>query len=161
PVKFFPFDRVVFAASPELLQDTLSVAVVRANQGTGPTLSQLEGDGVSWRTAQDARAGTGPTMSPLEGGELQAFLRRWEAAPEGYQQGSGGAAPDGTSGTPVVGVAWWSDRLARKHCRVVATRDRFVAEQVFGINSPSGADWPVLWRLSPERVYLRSLGGRS
>jgi WD40 repeat protein len=127
----YNFDRVVIDPTPKALKETLAAAVPFANKGYRVRL-------LTW---------------PPD--DFAAFVRKWRAAPEGQRQWSG------RNHMSTVAVAWWSDPLGRKHCRVVAAhcpadRDLFWPERDHHTPPPQR---PVLWRVYPDDLYLREEAG--
>ena len=59
----------------------------------------------------------------------------------------------------LVGAAWWTDALGRKHLRVVGRRlEPGNCQRNFRFG-PLGADWPALGLVYPDRVVLRTWPG--
>ncbi len=81
-------------------------------------------------------------------------VRRWiEGMPDPDQCHSNHRAT-------LLGVAWWSDRIGRKHVRVASWRleqHNVHHERLFG---PHGPARPALWLLFPERLIRRTLPER-
>src|SRR5262245_33480024 len=71
------------------------------------------------------------------------------------------AAQEGNERATLVGLAWWTDPLGRKHWRIVGRRlepGNNLLEHRFG---PLKANWPALCFLCPERTILRRRGKKA
>jgi hypothetical protein len=84
--------------------------------------------------------------------------------PEGWAAWVAGAASlaehDPSQRATLVGAAWWTDALGRKHLRVVGRRlepGNVLRTNLFG---PPGTDWPPLGLVYPDRVVVRTRPGR-
>jgi hypothetical protein len=127
------FDRVLIDPDRGQLEHCLREAVSHANAG-------VEQGGVNW---------------PLPGQDL--FWRFQEGTTAGSRQWNGEL---GEKGRPVVVLAWWSDRLGRKHHRVVGRMIPFDRPSTWDLLCPYGAPRPPLWFVYPEHVFLKRDGGR-
>jgi WD40 repeat protein len=90
---------------------------------------------------------------------LSTFLTEVETTPEGRRQFNG-SGPRDRSGQArsVVVLVWWTDRIGRKHHRVVGRRRRCNNSARHNILSPGG-DRPPLWLVYPDNLYLRQNQG--
>jgi hypothetical protein len=79
-------------------------------------------------------------------------VKRLERQPEGTQVWSG--TEDLGQRSTVVGLAWWSDHLGRKHIRVAGRRrepHKELWSTRFGV---PGEERPPAWLVHPDRLYL-------
>jgi WD40 repeat protein len=125
----------------------------------GPTEGDL--DGALAEAAAAANRGFRARLLAWPGPDFAAFLRRWRAEAEGWQQWNAG---DGrtrnyrdTTASGAAG-AWWSDPLGRKHCRIAARRVRQGTADAVSLFCPWD-ERPPLWRTCPADVYLRQEAG--
>lgn len=81
--------------------------------------------------------------------------------PDGFRQFNGGDGParpgDGRS---AVAVAWWTDRAARKHVRVVGDQGPFKRPMLDNMLCPFDEARPPLWLVYPEYVFIKRHGGQ-
>ena len=99
------------------------------------------------------------SLTPFERTNPESFLDRWQREPEGFQQWNGGPErPHRGQECSAVALAWWTDPIGRKHCRVVATR-HLLAEQSENFLSPTDRARPALWLVYPDHVSLRHRSG--
>jgi WD40 repeat protein len=141
----YRFDRVLIDPTPEALGALLAEASAAANAGCRSRL-------LRW---------------PFE--DFAAFVAEWRAAPEGQRQwnGPGAARKKGSGGDTrsAAAVAWWSDPVRRRHCRVVADRVEYGSREEQDLFQPEYVrpgechDRPVLWRVYPDDLYLRQAQG--
>jgi WD40 repeat protein len=90
-------------------------------------------------------------------------LARLEAAPEGHHQWNGGEGEGRSSqqSRSVVVLAWWTDLVGRKHCRVVGRRGRFNRHLLHNLlGPPEEGSRPALWLVYPDYVFLQRHQGR-
>src|SRR5262245_49925681 len=120
------YDRVLIDPEEGELDHTLKQAVAAANEKRRQRL-------VSW---------------PLPGrDELTADLRD----PAGFRQWNGGDGPARSGeGRSVVALAWWTDRAARKHFRVVGRHGTFNRPMLDNLFCPGGKARPPLWFVYPD-----------
>jgi hypothetical protein len=104
------------------------------------------------------RARSRKLPTPFAGSD---FLAKVEREPEGWRQwvGDGGRVRSGEACSLAL-VAWWSDRLGRKHYHIIAHRGSFSPAGRINVLSV-GEERPPLWLVYPENVYLRQRGDRS
>ena len=81
--------------------------------------------------------------------DARKLARQVAAQPEGVEQLRGGRG--GVPATQVL-AAWWSDRIGRKHVRVVGRRIQ--APTRFLLRKEVLATRPALWHVYPERLYV-------
>ena len=76
------------------------------------------------------------------------FVREIRAQPEGCQQWQ---ATDKTTRSGIVGIAWWTDYLGRRHFRIWAgvAADRSASFQPH----PDPERQPPLWHIAPENTF--------
>jgi WD40 repeat protein len=82
--------------------------------------------------------------------DFTAFVSKWRSAAEGRRQWKGKGS---------VAVAWWSDPLGRKHCRVVGAAG---ADDLFQPDTDAyreGRERPYLWLVYPDDLYPREQSG--
>jgi sugar lactone lactonase YvrE len=91
---------------------------------------------------------------------LTDVLAQAGTAAEGWHQWNGGTGR-GRSGEArsVVVLAWWTDRIGRKHHRIVGRRGPFNNASRRNLLAP-GDDRPALWLVYPERVFLCQRGAQ-
>src|SRR4051794_31159945 len=84
-------------------------------------------------------------------------LAQLASTPEGHHQWNGGG-PGGRSSDSrsVVVLAWWTDLVGRKHCRVVGRRGRFNRNLLQNLLCPDQGPRPALWLVYPDFVFLKS-----
>src|SRR5262245_61325185 len=82
------------------------------------------------------------------------FVRKHQRKPEGVQSVKGGR---GYATSAVVEAGWWTDRLGRKHWRVIGGRH---SDMEYYWRDPSPFSDHALWHVYPERLALRRLGKR-
>src|SRR5713226_4478590 len=102
----FPFDRVLIGPSREELLDVLLQAGASADQNERVNRVVLD------------------QANP------DRFLDRWEKEQVGTQQWNGGRPTADALIRSVVAVAWWTDHIGRKHCRVVGERAALGEEEL-------------------------------
>jgi hypothetical protein len=77
------------------------------------------------------------------------------AAPEGSHRLGGNWGPAFVEPASFVGVAWWTDRLGRRHVRVVGRRqERFSEHHLHHFRAPGGGDLPLAL-VDAEHVFYR------
>jgi WD40 repeat protein len=84
------------------------------------------------------------------------------AAVEGVRRWMGAAAPaPGTLSerATLLGVAWWTDPLARKHVRVASRRVESFSDHYGNCFVPGRTTRPPLWLVHSERLFLRTVPG--
>src|SRR4051794_2727412 len=80
--------------------------------------------------------------------------------PAGYRQWNGGDGPGRTNeGRSVVALAWWTDRMGRKHHRVVGRWGTFSRPSLDRLLCPTGEERPPLFLVYPSHVFLKRQGG--
>ncbi len=106
--------------------------------------------------AANARARSRTLPWPLA--ELGEALVKVERESEGWRQwvSDGGRVRSGEA-CSVLLLAWWSDRLGRKHHRLVARRGAFSPGGRKNVLS-EGEERAALWLAYPENTYLRERG---
>lgn len=78
----------------------------------------------------------------------------------GYLQWNGGDGPGRTNeGRAVVALAWWSDRLGRKHHRVVGRWGTFNRPSLDRLLCPSSEERPPLFFVYPSHVFVKRQRG--
>jgi WD40 repeat protein len=131
------YDRVLIDPSREELGRALEEAVRAANEERRQRL-------VSW---------------PLP--DLEAALNEAAGLAQGWRQWNGGEgrgrAGDARS---IVVLAWWSDRIGRKHHRLVGRQGRFNRPMLDNLLCPFGEPRPALWFVYPDYVFLKRDGQR-
>jgi WD40 repeat protein len=132
-----PYDRVLIDPGSEELEQALREAVGAANEGHRQRL-------LPW---------------PLPGYEgLRAEVG---GKPQGWRQFNGGdgkARPAETRSAAVV--AWWTDRVGRKHVRLVGRHGAFTRPMLDNLLCPFGEGRPSLWFVYPDHVFLKREGER-
>src|SRR5262249_4470554 len=128
------YDRVLIDPAADELTDALHEAVLAANDKRRSRL-------LGW---------------PLPGRDaLEADLD----SPEGWRQWNGGGGPARSGeGRSVVALAWWTDRLGRKHHRLVGRYGNFSRPMLENIFCPLGDPRPALWFVYPDHVFLKRDG---
>src|SRR5438046_203072 len=95
--------------------------------------------------------------------DQQRVLDRVDATAEGHHQWNGGES-EGRSAQQsrsVVVLAWWTDLIGRKHCRVVGRRGRFNRHLLHNLLCPAEeGPRPTLWLVYPDYVFLKCHQGR-
>jgi hypothetical protein len=92
------------------------------------------------------------------------FAKKAEGSAAWVAGATSPAEHDPTQRATLVGAAWWTDALGRKHLRVVGRRlepFNVLRSNLFG--PPGDSDWPPLGLVYPDRVVVRSRprgGGR-
>jgi hypothetical protein len=142
----YRFDRVLIDPTPKALGQALGEASAAANQGCRARL-------IAWPTD-----------------DFTTFVAEWQAAAEGQRQwiGPGTHRKSGPGGDTrsAAAVAWWSDPLGRKHCRVVSERVDCRSAEERDLFRPDAARYekpparPVLWRVYPDDLCLREIDGQ-
>jgi WD40 repeat protein len=140
----YRFDQTLVNPSPKLLQETLTKAAQTVNKGVRSRLLQ----------------------TPIA--DWPKFIKQWRRDAEGHYQWNapgefrrGGPGGDTRS---VAAIGWWSDRIDRKHCRVVADRVDCASQKEADLFQPDSdphreaRERPVLWRVYPDNLYLRATG---
>jgi WD40 repeat protein len=141
----YRFDKVLIDPTPEGLSAFLDLAAVAANRGYRARLL--------WGAMID----------------FASFVADSWTAPEGERQwiGPGTHRTSGPGGDTrsAVAVAWWSDPLGRKHCRVIGDRIDCGSAEEQSLFWPDNRGFspasqrPVLWRVYPDDLYLREVKG--
>jgi WD40 repeat protein len=93
------------------------------------------------------------------------FVRQEIGTTEGVRQWTGQITstdqPLSGDRATLLGVAWWTDPLGRKHVRVAGRRQEGFSQHARNLFAPYEASRPPLWLVHPERLLLRTLpGGR-
>jgi hypothetical protein len=100
----------------------------------------------------------------LDEAAYRRFVSQEMGAAEGVRQWMAETALSGLNSSmdraTLLGVAWWTDLLGRKHVRVVGRRVEGWAEHARNLFAPHGALRRPLWLVHPERLLLRTLPGR-
>jgi hypothetical protein len=131
------FDTILVAPSPQTLADALGRATKVANLRCRNALVQL---------------------SPEETEEL---CQNVADASEGFRQWLGSAEGAGREAhRSAVAVAWWTDRLGRRHVRVKGARWSFTYGQEGESNTlcPFEQTRPPVWMIYPDFIYLADAG---
>jgi sugar lactone lactonase YvrE len=129
----FAFDRVLIAPTAADLDGALSAAAAAAN-------GRHHARRVSWPPDDHA-----------------AFLDAWQAAEGRYEWANQERSPAQTFSA--VGVAWWTDPLGRKHCRVVARRPSRYGSNKAALGVEPGR--PPLTLVYPGETFLVERNGSS
>jgi hypothetical protein len=125
------YDRVLIAPSREQLDKALYEAVHVANDGRRQRL-------LHW---------------PLP--EREAFDEQM-TRPHGWRQWNGGEGPARAGeGRSIGAAAWWSDRVGRKHVRVVGRSGHFSKALLANLFCPFGEPRPPLWFVYPDHIFLK------
>jgi WD40 repeat protein len=66
----------------------------------------------------------------------------------------------GRSPATLVGLAWWTDPLGVRQVLVAGRRVEKADNRVHHLFGPRDEDRPALWLLCPDRIFLRTRGGR-
>jgi hypothetical protein len=131
------YDRTLIAPGREELERALREAVAAANR----------------RARTQTLAGEPP----------EGALRAAEAGgpAEGWWQWNGGAGR-GRAWQPLslVGIAWWTDRLGRRHVRVLGRRRKFSRPELNHLLDPEAEGWPALAGVYPDAGFLAERGGQ-
>jgi hypothetical protein len=127
----FRFDRVLAGPSREELLDVLLEASASADQDERVNRVLLD------------------QVNPGR------FLDRWENERVGIQQWNGGRPTDSAAPRSVVAIAWWTDRIGRKHCRIVGERAALGEGEIRNLFSPQDDDRPDLWLVYPDRACFQ------
>jgi WD40 repeat protein len=100
----------------------------------------------------------------LDEAEYRHFAEGTGARPEGSERW---LPPDavkqilaGIARGTLVGIAWWTDRLGRRHARVVGRRVEPENPHFDSRFGPLDEVRPPLWLVYPERVFLRTRQGQ-
>jgi hypothetical protein len=90
--------------------------------------------------------------------EFDDFTGELAKSPEGWWQWNG----SGKSGEvrSVLGVAWWTDHIGRRHLRLVGRRDAFRRDRLVHLLCPNVGARPGLCLVYPEAAFLLHRGGR-
>jgi WD40 repeat protein len=112
---------------------------------------------VAMRTAND-RSRMRILRWPLA--DLDATLDRLERDHDGRQQWNGGDS----RGRPgeifsVVVLAWWTDLIGRRHCRIVGHRGKLDQARLDNFLCP-GEERPAVWLVYPDYFFRRRGHGR-
>jgi hypothetical protein len=127
------FDTILVGPSQQSLTEALNRAVKAANSRCRAAL-------VQWSPQESA-----------------AFWRTVAAQPEGWRQWLGGPpGPRDRDHRSALAVAWWTDRLGRRHVRVKGARWSFSYDQgaLQNILCPYAEERPPVWMIYPNFVYL-------
>lgn len=131
------FDKVFVQASREGLGAALQAAANAAND-------QARLRAVRWPPA-----------------DLDVVLLLVARQPEGRRQWNGGAGRGRAGETySTVALAWWTDLIGRRHCRVVGRRGKLDPSRLDNVLSP-GEDRPAVWLVYPDYFFRRGAHGRS
>jgi hypothetical protein len=91
------------------------------------------------------------------------FIHNEMAAPEGVRRWIAGTQTQDEGSAPgratLLGVAWWTDPVGRKHVRVVGRRLEPSSEHHHNRFIPPGKTRPPRWLVHPERLFVRTLPG--
>jgi WD40 repeat protein len=100
----------------------------------------------------------------VEEAEYRRFVAGTESRPEGAERwlppDAAKAMLAGTARGTLVGIAWWTDRLGRRHARVVGRRVEPENPHFDNRFGPLEEMRPPLWLVYPERVFLRTRQGQ-
>lgn len=128
------YDRVFIDPEPSDLDQSLQQAVAAANE-------RRRQRRVEW---------------PLEGRD---DLQRALTQPHGYRQWNGGDGPARpTEARAIVALAWWTDRVGRKHHRLVGRQGLFNRPMLDNLLCPFGDPRPPLWFVYPHHVFVQRAG---
>jgi hypothetical protein len=91
--------------------------------------------------------------------DYDAFTSELARSLEGWRQWNG----SGKSGEvrSVLGVAWWTDHIGRRHLRLVGRRDAFRRDRLAHLLCPNVGPRPGLCLVYPESAFLCRRGGAS
>jgi WD40 repeat protein len=107
-----------------------------------------------------ALANQADNLLALDHDHWAAFVADIRTEPEGVRQWAQEVKYDGPSA--VVGLAWWTDALSRRHFRVwagSAADESYAGQMVPGLDSETPA-WAPVWHIGPDRVVARTVDGR-
>ncbi len=128
------YDRVLVQPTPQQLAEALQQAVLAANERSRLRL-------LRW---------------PPE--DLDVALERLQRDAEGRLQWDGGGPAGDTHSA--VAVAWWTDGIGRRHCRVVGRRARLDPAGLENLLSPGDDARPAVWLVYPDYFFRRHGRGR-
>jgi hypothetical protein len=78
-----------------------------------------------------------------------------DRAAEGWRQWNGGEGKARSwEARSALALAWWTDPLGRKHCRVLARRGRFARPYLDHLLDPTGEGWPPLALVYPALLFF-------
>jgi hypothetical protein len=138
-----PFDSCFVDPTEDRLARTMVEAVQTANKRC--RVGKLTPDAAAYRKFVQQDMGT------AEG------VRQWTAPAAAPAPGQNFPSDRAT----LLGVAWWTDPLGRKHVRVAGRRhEGLFSEHARNLFAPYGGSRPPLWLVHPERLLLRTLPGR-
>jgi WD40 repeat protein len=91
------------------------------------------------------------------------FVHEEMTAAEGVGRWLGGTAAPAqglaSERATLLGVAWWTDPLGRKHVRVAGRRIESFSDHYCNCFVAASTTRPPLWLVYPERLFLRTLPG--
>jgi hypothetical protein len=79
-----------------------------------------------------------------------AVLDQVEGDAEGWRQWNGGDPGRGGETRSAAVLAWWTDLIGRKHCRVVGRRGNLDRARLDNLLCPEGEPRPALWLVYPD-----------
>jgi WD40 repeat protein len=131
-----PFEVLLVAPSEAELNESLTQAVNAANARCRNALVQL---------------------SPIA---REDTVRAMASRPEGTRQKLGGQGGPREAERSAVAVAWWADRLGRRHVRVKGARRKFPhgPDADRNILNPRTESRPPVWMLYPDLIYVTGTG---
>jgi hypothetical protein len=131
------YDRVLVGPTRETLEAALHEAVRAANAGSRLRI-------LRW---------------PL--GDIGSALDRAESQAEGLKQWNGGDGKGRPGETfSAVALAWWTDLIGRRHCRVAGRRGKFDRERLENFLSPGDESRPAVWLVYPDYFCRRRRKGQ-
>ncbi len=130
-----PFDRVLVQPSREALEGVLHEATLAAN---GKSRLRI----LRWPLAN-----------------LVAVLDEVQARAEGRRQWNGGDRGRPGETYSAVALAWWTDLIGRRHCRVAGRRGKLDRPRLENFLSP-GEERPAVWQVYPDYFFRRRSRGQ-
>jgi WD40 repeat protein len=131
------YDRVLIDPTRDELEQALATAVAAANEKRRQRT-------VEW---------------PLP--HLSSALNEAEGKAQGWRQWNGGEGRlRGGDSRSIVVLAWWRDRIGRKHHRIVGRQGNFNRPMLDNLLCPFGEPRPALWFVYPDYVFLKRAGER-
>jgi WD40 repeat protein len=104
-----------------------------------------------------AEANEGQRLLELDRDHWDTFVTEIKLLPEGRRQWYRNWLPAGDAG--LVGVAWWTDYLGRRHFRVWAGHSSDGSFEA--LVCPDDDPRPPLWHIYPDRLFARDCRQRS
>ncbi len=93
--------------------------------------------------------------------ELGVVLDTLGARAEGRRQWNGGDGRGKPGEThSAVALAWWTDLIGRRHCRVVGRRGKLDKARLHNFLSPGDEDRPTVWLVYPDYFFRRRVRGK-